>query len=206
MPPSGMGDTPRTGVGGSSASFSPAPPGVDYQGRDLSPELQTWQGVEAIPEYIRLIQAAEKKFNLPEISTFAGSDYRSHDEQAALYADHLAGRHPAPVAPPGQSYHEQGEAIDWDTRLWELHPEVRRFLINRGVVFDVPGEPWHGHLTRAPHVGGILNPGQPRRRRPSPGSTASIPRVDRSQQRPTPPNLRRRRRGGSSYTPDPRQR
>jgi hypothetical protein len=139
-----------------SGGFSAAPPGQDFQGRDLTPGLVNYQGVETRPEYARLIKAAELKLGMPEISDFAGSDYRSHDEQVALYADHLAGRHPAPVAPPGQSYHEQGEAIDWDSGWLAQNPQVRNFLTNHGVVFDVPGESWHGHLASAPHVGGIL--------------------------------------------------
>jgi hypothetical protein len=161
--PSG-GGTP----GGGGGNFTASAPGQDFRGYDLTPDLVNFQGVETVRPYARLIRAAEKKLGMPEISEYAGSDYRSHDEQAALYASHLAGTHPAPVAPPGQSYHEQGEAIDWNTAWLAAHPEVRDFLTSHGVVFDVPGEPWHGHLASAPHVGKILSGGRPRRRSAAP--------------------------------------
>jgi hypothetical protein len=195
---------PGAGGGGgdysTSGGFSAAPPGQDFQGYDLTPKLVNYQGVETSPAYARLIKAAEKKLGMPEISDFAGSDYRSHEEQAALYADHLAGRHPAPVAPPGQSYHEQAEAIDWDSGWLAEHPEVRNFFTNHGVTFDVPGEPWHGHMSSAPNVQNILNPGASRPRRRSGGESPI-----RAQSAPLV--QRRRRRGGGSYsTTDARQR
>lgn len=40
------------------------------------------------------------------------SGYRSTEKQAQLYADKLAGRHAGPVAKPGTSDHERGQAID----------------------------------------------------------------------------------------------
>lgn len=179
----GMGSTdrglwgqPAAGGGGGGGSWTPNPPGQDLHGRDLSPDLVNFQGVETTPAYARLIKAAEVALGMPGISDAAGSDYRSHDEQVALYADHLAGRHPAPVAPPGQSYHEQGEAIDWDSGWLAQNPQVRKFFTDHGVTFDVPGEPWHGHLAQMPHVGAILNGGPdrgPRRQAPAQSPVAS---------------------------------
>jgi hypothetical protein len=41
------------------------------------------------------------------------STRRSHSEQERLYRAYIAGRHPFPVAPPGSSAHEYGEAFDY---------------------------------------------------------------------------------------------
>lgn len=195
LPPGAPGGLQGDFSGGSATggSFTAQPPGQDFQGYDLTPKLVNYQGVETTPAYARLIRAAEQALGMPEISEHAGSDYRSHAEQAELYRQHLAGLHPAPVAPPGQSYHEQGEAIDWETAWLAQHPEVRDFFTSHGVVFDVPGEPWHGHLAEAPHVGSILNPGSSRRR----GTSTAPPST----------STRRRRRGGTtSYTGSRQQR
>lgn len=179
------------GVGGGpggAGGFTPGPPGRDFGGTDLSPDLLTKRGITGVAPAVRRLAAAERRFDvdLPVVS-----DYRSSAEQAALYQQHLAGQHPAPVAPPGQSYHEQGEAFDITASWLAQHPEVRRFLVNRGFTFDVPGEPWHAHF-----VGG----GRPISRTPSSPSTTNTtgsnagPR--RSRSRPSPPAsaLARRRR------------
>ena len=41
------------------------------------------------------------------------STCRSHSEQERLYRAYISGRHPFPVAPPGSSAHEYGEAFDY---------------------------------------------------------------------------------------------
>jgi len=41
------------------------------------------------------------------------STRRSHSEQERLYRAYISGRHPFPVAPPGSSAHEYGEAFDY---------------------------------------------------------------------------------------------
>jgi len=41
------------------------------------------------------------------------STRRSSTEQARLYRAYISGRHPFPVAPPGSSAHEYGEAFDY---------------------------------------------------------------------------------------------
>jgi len=41
------------------------------------------------------------------------STRRSHSEQVRLYRAYVSGRHPFPVAPPGASAHEYGEAFDY---------------------------------------------------------------------------------------------
>lgn len=55
------------------------------------------------------------------------STYRSIAEQTALYREYLAGRHPYPVAPPGQSMHNYGLAFDmvsednaWLGAVWNV--------------------------------------------------------------------------------------
>lgn len=143
----GGGGVGGGGGAGGGSSFSSAPPGPDFGGYDTSPNnLMTRQDVTGVPEAVRRILAAERQLGVPGLSDAVGSDYRTHDEQVALYQQHLAGTHPAPVAPPGQSYHEQGEAFDIDSAWLDAHPPVRPWLEHHGFVFDVPGEPWHAHF------------------------------------------------------------
>jgi len=54
------------------------------------------------------------------------STFRSIPEQAELYRKYLAGQHPYPVAPPGESMHNYGLAIDivcddleWLGHVWK---------------------------------------------------------------------------------------
>lgn len=143
------GGAPLTGRGGS--SFTAAPPGEDFGGYDVTPDnLISRQGMTGVPEAIRTLLAAERRLGLPGLSdAVIGEGYRSSEQQAALYADHLAGRHPAPVAPPGKSYHEQGEAFDISSDWLAANPRVTPWLERHGFTFDVPGEPWHAH-----YVGG----------------------------------------------------
>jgi hypothetical protein len=58
----------------------------------------------------RLIDAAARAGILVNVS----SARRTHRQQQALYRRYLAGLNPYPVAPPGQSDHEYGYAVD----LW----------------------------------------------------------------------------------------
>lgn len=55
-----------------------------------------------------LLEVAQR-FGLNPVVT---STRRTLAEQAALYREYLAGRHPYPVAPPGRSQHNYGLAID----------------------------------------------------------------------------------------------
>lgn len=151
----GAGGAPSTGGGGSSSGFSASPPGQDFGGYDVTPDnLISRQGMTGVPQAIRTLLTAERALGVPGLSeAVLGEGYRSHDQQAALYAAHLAGSHPAPVAPPGQSYHEQGEAFDISSSWLSSNPRVRPWLERHGFSFDVPGEPWHAHFEGPFNVG-----------------------------------------------------
>src|SRR5258708_23489252 len=67
---------------------------------DLVPELQPFASA--------LVDAGGGAGLQPRIT----STLRTHSEQRRLYAGYLAGQAGYPVAPPGQSSHEYGEAFD----------------------------------------------------------------------------------------------
>jgi hypothetical protein len=52
------------------------------------------------------------------------STYRSHAEQQRLYRAFISGRHNFPVAPPGSSAHEYGEAFDYLVTPSEYQSDV----------------------------------------------------------------------------------
>lgn len=60
----------------------------------------------------REINVAEATSIIAGIGGRVTSGYRSTERQAQIYADKLAGRHNGPVARPGSSKHEVGQAID----------------------------------------------------------------------------------------------
>lgn len=60
----------------------------------------------------RTINVAEATQIAESIGGHVTSGYRSRAKQEQLYADKLAGRHQGPVAKPGTSDHERGQAID----------------------------------------------------------------------------------------------
>jgi hypothetical protein len=91
---------------------------------DPSLDLMTRRGVTLDEDALRsLLQARRAGFNA---FPFIGSDYRSYQEQADLFANR-AGRS-IPVAPPGQSLHQQGLAFDSGS----LPSDIRRYLVNHG--------------------------------------------------------------------------
>jgi D-alanyl-D-alanine carboxypeptidase len=74
------------------------------------------------------------------------SAYRSYSEQAKLYRRYEAGLMPGPVAPPGQSKHEQGRAIDVWSNGWRNFdpydpPEALRLA---GAAWQSVGGTWGG--------------------------------------------------------------
>ncbi len=73
---------------------------------------------------------------------------RSHTEQARLYRAYISGRHPFPVAPPGYSAHEYGEAFDYVVTPSEYQADVGATWVEWGgewggradvVHFELPG-------------------------------------------------------------------
>ena len=68
------------------------------------------------------------------------SAYRSNEEQAALYQDYLNGTGNL-AAPPGQSNHNHGAAVDVN-----LTPRQRELAAQFGLGFPVAGEDWHMEL------------------------------------------------------------
>src|SRR5260370_2446742 len=76
------------------------------------------------------------------------STYRSHAEQARLYRAYVAGRHPFPVAAPGTSAHEYGEAFDYLVTPQQYQQDVGLTWVDWGgewggksdmVHFELPG-------------------------------------------------------------------
>ena len=81
----------------------------------------------------RMVAAAKKD----GISLEINSGFRTRAEQAALYAQYGPGR----AAPPGQSNHEDGNAIDFTN-----NPGAYDWLAKNASQFglhNLPGEPWH---------------------------------------------------------------
>ena len=76
------------------------------------------------------------------------STRRSHSEQARLYRAFVSGRHNFPVAPPGYSAHEYGEAFDYLVTPSEYQRDVGLTWVDWGgewggdsdvVHFELPG-------------------------------------------------------------------
>lgn len=65
------------------------------------------------------------------------SGFRTYDEQKALYAKYGPGR----AAPPGQSNHEDGNAVDFKNSpgAWDW---LAKHAAQHGM-YNLPGEPWH---------------------------------------------------------------
>lgn len=210
----GRADYALSGAGGSSsAGFSARPPGRDFGGYDVTPEnMLSVQGMTGVPRAVKTLLAAEQALNKPGLSeAITGEGYRSSEQQAALYREHLAGRHPAPVAPPGQSYHEQGEAFDISSAWLSANPKVRPWLERHGFTWDVPGEPWHAHY----EGGGLpirryLGSGPVNRSQMATGNQGRRIPVTRSSGGRTPVKPRAKPAvswfGGTSSTPYSRQR
>jgi len=74
--------------------------------------------------------------------TSISSGFRSAADQARLYADR--GSNPNPVAPPGTSKHERGQAVD----IAGMSPATRSMLPQYGLGQPVPNDPPHVELAR----------------------------------------------------------
>jgi len=87
-----------------------------------------------------------KKYNIP-IGTYGG--FRTHEQQEQLYKNR--GNNPNPVAEPGASKHETGQAIDVPTEYLYKHPEIRKLLQEKGFTQPFPKkDPVHWELTNPP--------------------------------------------------------
>lgn len=151
----GVGAAPGAPRASGGGGFSAAPSGPDFRGPDFNPSnLREWQGLLGVPQAIRTLATAEKQLGLPGLSdAVTGVGFRSREQQAAARARYLAGQG-ALAAPPGSSFHEQGEAFDISSSWLSANPTARPWLEKHGFTWDVGGEPWHAH-----YVGG----GQPLR-------------------------------------------
>ena len=85
---------------------------------------------------LRLAKAAKDFRQATGRDVQINQDFRSHEEQARLYKELSAKG--ARVAPPGQSFHEKGMAIDV-TNWREFEPFARRY----GLVNDLPDDRGH---------------------------------------------------------------
>jgi hypothetical protein len=88
------------------------------------------------------------------------STYRSHSEQQRLYRAYISGRHAFPVAAPGSSAHEYGEAFDYLVTPSSYQRDVGLTWVDWGgewggsadvVHFELPGATARA-LARAPIV------------------------------------------------------
>jgi hypothetical protein len=107
---------------------------------DLTPENLKGgpSGVELQKPALRSLWQVRRATGLPIFGNISSS-YRTQSEQAALYA-----AKPGIAAPPGQSLHQQGLAIDVDSGWLAAHPEIRQALLSSGWhQFDPQREPWH---------------------------------------------------------------
>ncbi len=122
-------------VMGLMSAIAPTAPSGPSVGASVAAEptgdLTTFRGLTLDPAALQsLIDIARESDVLPGLRELnqIGSTYRSYQQQADLYANR-AGRS-VPVAPPGQSLHQQGLAID--AGWWSAHPELRRLLQQYG--------------------------------------------------------------------------
>lgn len=75
---------------------------------------------------------------------------RTIDEQRALYDRYLRGINPYPVAPPGTSAHETGEAFDMLVTPVEYLQDLGAIWQSWGGVWGGNGDPVHFQLPGAP--------------------------------------------------------
>ena len=77
------------------------------------------------------------------------STYRSHSEQERLYRAYISGRHAFPVAPPGSSAHEYGEAFDYLVSPYEYQSDVGDVWVSWGGEWGGAGDMVHFELPGA---------------------------------------------------------
>jgi len=77
------------------------------------------------------------------------STYRSRAEQERLYRAYISGRHNFPVAPPGSSAHEYGEAFDYLVSPPEYQSDVGLTWVEWGGEWGGAGDVVHFELPGA---------------------------------------------------------
>ena len=82
------------------------------------------------------------------------SAVRTPEEQQKLYADFQAGKSKYPVAPPGRSKHDRGEAIDIDSSAANALDQ-KGLLAKYGLSRPVPNDPVHIELAKGYADGGV---------------------------------------------------
>jgi len=101
--------------------------------------------VDELRDAARALDAAVSQSGL--VGRFT-STYRSSAEQERLYRAYISGRHNFPVAPPGSSAHEYGEAFDYLVSPAEYQRDVGLTWVEWGgewggdadvVHFELPG-------------------------------------------------------------------
>lgn len=90
----------------------------------------------------RINAAAAEYFQLTGKAVRIESGFRSTERQAQLYQDYIQGRSRFPAAPPGQSRHESGRAIDTDIATANALDQMG-ILSKYGLSRPVPGDPIH---------------------------------------------------------------
>lgn len=102
------------------------------KGRKL---LETYKGVTLQPNALLSLIAADRATKGNLFGMGAIGSYRSMAEQRRVYA-----QKPGLAAPPGQSYHQKGLAID----AGDLSKQVQKYLLHHGWnQFSRSTEPWH---------------------------------------------------------------
>ena len=123
------------------------------------------------------------------------SSYRSYAEQAYLYQLYKSGRGNL-AAPPGQSKHEKGLAIDVANGIPWMQRNAQRF----GWKANVPGEPWHfeylgGGGINTPAPAQIASQGTQQRKQPPKGTPAQIASQGTQQRQQVSQQLSQQRNG-----------
>jgi hypothetical protein len=101
--------------------------------------LVTVQGVTLIAPAMWALLAAQSAYG-GMILPYVVSSYRTYAEQLYLYNLWLSGQGNL-AAPPGQSNHETGTALD----ITAIHDAIAGVMARFGWIRDVPGEAWHFH-------------------------------------------------------------
>lgn len=134
-------------------------PMTPNQFRDLPPNIKekiqraTFDRFGSLPSAAAGAPQLRQQGNAAEIAQGLGvpviSGYRSPEKQAELYAEsQKPGYAGPPVAKPGGSQHQQGNAIDVDSR--KMTPQMRQTLIDNGFVQPLPKtDPNHWELQGA---------------------------------------------------------